>query len=155
MGLSRCTSSRTYMASALAELPRQSAYWERHHPHLHTVAGGLRANVRRSTVNTDLFVYRHPRDYTGTPGTFAAWQAWFDELGDALVDLGNPVLEDRGAAGQCGSALPLGGYTLINADDMDEAQHLAGRCPIVSEGGAVEIGRLSPVPGREHPARTF
>jgi hypothetical protein len=106
-------------------------------------------------MNTYLLVHRQPGNYTGTPETKVAWEAWFTQLGDALVDPGNGVLDDRDAVGQPATGLPLGGYTLINAEDMEEATGLASGCPIIAAGGAVEVGRLSPVPGRQHPARTF
>jgi hypothetical protein len=106
-------------------------------------------------MTTYLLVHRHPENYTGTPDAFAAWEAWFSELGDAIVDLGNPVLDDRGAAGETGKALALGGYTIINALDIEDATRLASGCPIIRDGGGVEIGRLTPIPGRQHPERTF
>jgi hypothetical protein len=55
-------------------------------------------------MNTYLLVHRHPPNYTGDADTFAAWEAWFRELGDAVVDLGNPVLDDRGHTGDTGKA---------------------------------------------------
>jgi hypothetical protein len=106
-------------------------------------------------MDTYLLVHRHPHNYVGRPDTFAAWEAWFDKFGDALVDLGNPVLGDRTVASNAGTPLPLGGYTIINAENVDEATRLAQGCPTVAEGGAVEVGRLTPTPGRQHPARTF
>jgi hypothetical protein len=65
------------------------------------------------------------------------------------------VLEDRAAVGDAGTPLPLGGYTIVYAENLGEAVNLAQACPAVREGGAVEVGRLSPVPGRHHPRRTF
>lgn len=106
-------------------------------------------------MNTYLLVHRHPENYTGSPETFAAWETWFKELGSALVDLGNPVLGDRATTGQAGKVLPLGGYTIVEAENVEEATRLASGCPIVGEGGAVEVGRLTPIPGRKHSARTF
>ncbi len=106
-------------------------------------------------MNTYLLVHRHRHDYTGSPEAAATWEAWFGKLGDALADKGNAVLSDRSVAGEAGTSLPLGGYTIVNAADLEEATRLADGCPIVQEGGAVEIGMLRPVPGRQHPARTF
>jgi hypothetical protein len=106
-------------------------------------------------MNTYLLVHRHPQNYSGGPDTFAAWEDWLRQLGDALVDLGNPVLGDRNTVGEAGSALPLGGYTIVEAENIDEATSLASGCPIIEEGGGVEVGRLTPIPGRHHPARTF
>jgi hypothetical protein len=113
------------------------------------------ARPKENDMNTYLLVHRHPHDYVGTPETAAAWAAWFEELGDALVDLGNPVLDGRAAVGEASTPLPLGGYTLIQAESEGQAAKLAGGCPILKAGGAVEVGRLTPVPGRQHPARVF
>ena len=106
-------------------------------------------------MNTYLLVHRHPHGYTGTPEAPAAWEAWFGKLGDALVDKGNAVLGDRSVSGEAGTVLPLGGYTIVRAEDLEEAAGLASGCPILQEGGAVEVGMLTPVPGHRHPARTF
>jgi hypothetical protein len=105
-------------------------------------------------MKTYLLVHRHPENYIGTAGTVAAWETWFAQLGSHLVDLGNPVFE-RTPVGTCGTPLPLGGYTLITANDLAEALELANGCPIVEDGGGVEVGLLTPVPGRAHPARIF
>ncbi len=105
-------------------------------------------------MNTYLLVHRHPDNYVGSPDTAAAWEAWFRQLGASLVDLGNPVFE-RTAVGTCGTPLPLGGYTLVSADNLEAAIDLATNCPILSEGSGVEVGVLTSVPGREHPARIF
>ena len=106
-------------------------------------------------MNPYLLVHRHVHNYKPTSEAAAAWRDWFESLGDALVDPGNAVLSDRGSAGQAGTPLPLGGYTITNAETLEEAVRLTQDCPALSEGGAVEVGRLSPVPGRQHPARTF
>jgi YCII-related domain len=106
-------------------------------------------------MDTYLLVHRHPQNYTGSPEAATAWEAWFDKLGDALVDKGNPVLDDRSAVGKPGTVLPLGGYTIINAANLEEATQLAHGCPALQAGGAVEVGRLTPSLGRQHPARTF
>jgi hypothetical protein len=70
------------------------------------------------------------------------------------VDRGNPAFE-RSTLGNCGADTPLGGYTLVTADDLAAAVVLAEGCPLLQEGGGVEIGELVPVPGRQHPARVF
>lgn len=106
-------------------------------------------------LSTFLLVHRHVHDYEPSPEAARAWREWFEALGAALVDPGNGVLDDRATAGAFVASLPLGGYTLIDAESLAEAVRLAQTCPAVSEGGAVEVGRLSPVSGRKHPARTF
>ena len=89
--------------------------------------------------------------YSGgaTPGNEAEqkksmenWMAWFGVLGDSIVDPGNPFgpsksvsangVSNAGAAG-------LSGYTLVNAINLDAAVELAKGCPIISDGGFVDI----------------
>ena len=106
-------------------------------------------------MNIYLLVHRHPHGYTGSPEAAPAWEAWFGKLGDAHVDKGNSVLGDRSVSGEAGTVLPLGGYTIVRAADLEEAARLVSGCPILPAGGAVEVGMLTPVPGRQHPARTF
>ena len=101
-----------------------------------------------------LLSHRHPKNYTGTADTAAAWTAWFEKMGASVVDLGNPVF-DRTTVGNCGPDTDLGGYTLITADDFDGAVALARGCPLLPDGGGVEVGELRSVPGRHHPARVF
>jgi len=72
-----------------------------------------------------------------------AWMAWFGELGEAIIDGGNPfggansVLADGSVTGKASSG--VGGYTLINADSLDDATTLAKGCPQLAAGGAVEV----------------
>lgn len=106
-------------------------------------------------MNTYLLVHRQPHNYSGSPEAAAAWEAWFGKLSDALVDKGNAVLRDRSIIGAAGTGLPLGGYTIVRAANLEEATTLASGCPILLNGGAAEVGLLNPVPGRQHPARTF
>jgi hypothetical protein len=68
--------------------------------------------------------------------------AWFEKLGGAVVDPGNPV-GARSSLGNCGSGSVLGGYSLITADDLEAAVTLAKGCPALAAGGGVEIGELT------------
>ncbi len=72
----------------------------------------------------------------------AAWGAWFQNMGDVVVDGGNPVgmsktvtangVEDNGGPN------PISGYTLVDAEDIDAACELAKGCPIL-EHGTVDV----------------
>lgn len=101
-----------------------------------------------------VFVYRAPTDYRPSLATAAAWERWFDSLGTSLLDKGNPVFVRR-THGNGAADTGLGGYSLIAADNLDAAAALANGCPLVDSGGGVEIGELTPVPDRHHPARTY
>jgi hypothetical protein len=73
-----------------------------------------------------------------------AWEAWFTDLGSAVVDGGNPIAQTRtvgpgGGVSDGGGPSPLSGYSLITADDLDAAVKLAAGCPVVDGGGSVEV----------------
>jgi hypothetical protein len=91
---------------------------------------------------TYVFSYRNPKGYVSTPDTRAAWLAWFEGMGDALLDIGRPV----GARGGIGNAdtgnTELGGYSLVEAPDLQAAMSLASGCPFLVCGGGVEVGEL-------------
>jgi hypothetical protein len=87
---------------------------------------------------TFLLTYRTPGGSDG----IEAWKAWFEELGDAVVDRGNPVFTAT-TFGECGSAPALGGYSLITADNLEAAAVLAKGCPVLARGGGVEIGEIT------------
>ena len=70
--------------------------------------------------------------------------AWFDELGDNVVDRGNPVFE-RTTLGDCVPETVLGGYALSAADTLEAAVALAANCPMLAGAGGVEVGKLSPL----------
>jgi hypothetical protein len=73
----------------------------------------------------------------------AAWTKWFGGMGKALVDGGGPcgmskTVSSNGVASN-GGANPLSGYSLVEAKDIDAAVKMAKGCPILSDGGSVEV----------------
>ncbi|MBV9197126.1 MAG: hypothetical protein JO168_23575 [Solirubrobacterales bacterium] len=91
-----------------------------------------------------LFSFRAPRDYAPTADTRADWNGFFQGLSPHLEDIGNPIFS-RQSVGETGGATVLGGYTLINAGSLEEARELAAGCPLVTRGGGVEIGEITPL----------
>ena len=89
-----------------------------------------------------VFAYRIQEGDSGSPDAMAKWMAWFEALGSAVVDAGNPVFSRR-TLGNCGSGSALGGYSLINADDLEAAVTLAKGCQALAAGGGVEVGELA------------
>jgi hypothetical protein len=73
----------------------------------------------------------------------AAWGKWFGELGGAVVDAGNPFGPSAtvGAGGKASGAGASGltGYSILTADSVAAASALAGGCPILADGGSVEV----------------
>lgn len=71
------------------------------------------------------------------------WTAWFADMGDAVVDGGNPLGMSKTVSGagvaDDGGANPIAGYTLVNAADMDAAVSMAKGCPMIADGGSVEV----------------
>ncbi len=93
---------------------------------------------------TFVFTYRAPKQYTpGEPQAVAEWKAFFGAMGDHLVDMGKPVFE-RDTVGTTNDTV-LGGYSLVDADDVDAALVIAKQCRLVSRGGGVEVGELTNV----------
>lgn len=81
------------------------------------------------------------------------WMAWFQDLAaqGKLVDRGQPL--EAGGGGkvvQAGTKMVtdgpfaeakdlIGGYSLVQANDLDEAAELAKGCPVLEVGGSVEV----------------
>lgn len=76
-----------------------------------------------------------------------AWGAWFGTLGTALADPGAPVGKSHmvSAAGSSatGGANPVSGYSLVTAEDHEQAVAMAGGCPILAAGGSVEVAEVA------------
>jgi len=97
---------------------------------------------------TFVLAYRNPVGYTPSPDSMAAWMAWFDTIGEQLVETGKPVI-DRSSLGNCSSdRTQLGGYSLISAEDLEGALAIAKGCPHLNRGGGVEVGQLGEPPAR-------
>ena len=96
-----------------------------------------------------IFTYHQPKAYV--PGAdakaMAAWQSFFEGIADRIVDPGLPVFE-RTTIGEVGATMQLGGYSVVDADDLDHAATLAKRCPSIEYGGGVQVGELGELPPR-------
>ncbi len=64
----------------------------------------------------------------------AAWGQWMESLGDALVDIGNPLGQPRSIGGD--AADPASGYSVLEAADHEAAVELASGNPMAGEDGA-------------------
>ena len=67
-----------------------------------------------------------------------AWGAWFGSLGAAVVDGGAPFGASASVAGGAAQT-GLTGYSILQADDLSAAVKLAGGCPIIGDGGSVDV----------------
>ena len=93
-----------------------------------------------------ILTYHAPTGYApGDAENVTAWRSWFDSMGDRLDDIGNPVFQ-RSAVGNLGDGTELFGYSLVNADDLEDAVTIAKGCPFVQDGGGVAVGKLEDLP---------
>lgn len=73
------------------------------------------------------------------------WGEWFAQMGDAVVNPGNPVGQSWTVSGagvsHDGGANPLSGFTVVRADSMEAAAKMAKGCPILASG-SVEIAEV-------------
>ncbi len=80
----------------------------------------------------------------------AAWMGWFGGLGDAVVDHGNPfgppkTVNADGSVTDGGGPNPVSGYSIVEAADIDAAVTMAKGCPILGNGGSVEVAEAFPM----------
>ena len=66
-----------------------------------------------------------------------AWTEWFAEIGASIVDSGNPFGEGREVTSDGARDLPLEsgsttGYTIVEAESIDDAEKLLSNCPIIT-----------------------
>ena len=77
-----------------------------------------------------LFIYNASND----DDSDEAWMAWFTSIGKSVVDIGNPfnggmLVKQNGASEITEWSDFVGGYSLVNAEDMAGAVQLAKGCP--------------------------
>jgi hypothetical protein len=72
-----------------------------------------------------------------TPQVMEGYNAWFTSMGARLIDSGNPFAGGREVSKAGTRALtldeaaPLTGYTIISAENIDEAEKLLAGLPII------------------------
>ena len=103
-----------------------------------------------------IYLYRGPAtpmsDLTPEQGSerMAAFGAWMEKVGPALVDVGSPFgtsasVRDDGSEGTAGDLI---GYSIVEADDLATAKALPDGLPFLSNSDgecAVEIFELLPM----------
>ena len=84
-----------------------------------------------------------PQGEAEMANVMAAWDVWFHQLGEALVDGGNPasgtrVISSDGSVADGGPTSPTG-YSIIKAESHDQAVALAKGCPVLAAGAMIEV----------------
>jgi hypothetical protein len=84
-----------------------------------------------------------PEDEEGRQQAMAAFGKWVAQTGKALVDPGAPLGPAKtvsSTAVQDGPAQgPMGGYSIIDADDIDAAVEMVRGHPFVGRGGSLQV----------------
>ena len=83
------------------------------------------------------FIFLHVGYETPTKEIGEAWMKWFDSIKSHIVDSGNPFGPGREVTPTGVKELPhdkeaTTGYTIINAESMDEAVKIAQSCPMIT-----------------------
>jgi len=106
-----------------------------------------------------LFIYHAPTTPADaappTPEQMEAvmgqWNAWAAQVGDRMVDFGTPLAGGVQVTpeGRSPSTREVAGYTLIEADSMDDALALAQDHPHLNMPGGctIEVHEALPIPG--------
>ena len=88
----------------------------------------------------------HPSDPEEGKKHFAKYMEWIGSLGTAAISPMNPlkntntISSDRSVSE--GGTSTMSGYTIIEADSMDEALSLAKACPFLDVNGTLEVSEL-------------
>lgn len=87
-----------------------------------------------------VFVYDGPQTTEPPkPEVMDMWTNWFGSMGEKLVDGGNPFGSDVKSVSGSGTSeqteeLALG-YSIVNAENMEQACDMASGCPNVGHDG--------------------
>ncbi len=78
------------------------------------------------------------------------WMKWAEKCGDHLVDMGNPLGNGKeiGQSGTSPSQKGIAGYSILQAEDISEAEGLLKGHPHLgwTEGCQIEVHEKMPLP---------
>ncbi len=93
------------------------------------------------------FLFLYKGYMTPTPEIGKAWMDWFASVGDAMVDSGNAM--SAGVEVTPDSVIPIEtglesftGYSIINANTMDEAVELAKTNPMITSVVVYDLSKM-------------
>jgi hypothetical protein len=79
-----------------------------------------------------------------------AWTAWAERAGEGIVDMGTPLGEGKEitANGTSDTNTGLGGYTILQADDLAGAEALLDGHPhLMMPGASIQVYESLDIPG--------
>jgi hypothetical protein len=78
-----------------------------------------------------------------------AWEGWFAELGPAVADPGDPFTPAAkritGGPAIVDVAASASGYSVLEADTLEQAAKLASSCPVLAGGADITVFETFPV----------
>lgn len=92
-----------------------------------------------------MFVYQGGGAMADSPAEqekiMAAWGAWYGTLGAAIADGGAPFAGSTSVSpkGRSVAASGLTGFSMVNADSLDDAAAMTAGCPVLANGGTVDV----------------
>lgn len=97
-----------------------------------------------------LFIYHggnKPTTESEKASAMDAWGQWFGSMGSTVVDGGHPVGPSTTVTSSevvdNGGANPTSGYSIVEAEDLDDAVRKAQACPLITiHGGTVEVAEV-------------
>ncbi|OGO26447.1 MAG: hypothetical protein A2W33_10645 [Chloroflexi bacterium RBG_16_52_11] len=89
------------------------------------------------------FVFLYYGYETPTQEIKDAWSKWFASIGDRIVDSGSPFGPGReithtGTKELSHDMGAVTGYSIVNADNIDDAEKLLKGCPIITSARVYE-----------------
>ena len=82
---------------------------------------------------------------------FAKYMEWLSALGDSVVSPANPLKNtstvNPDGSVTAGGTTTMSGYTIVQAESMDDALSMAKDCPFLEIGGTLEVPELAQMPG--------
>lgn len=93
------------------------------------------------------FIFLYKGYKTPTPEIGQAWMDWFASVGDRMIDSGNPLSSGAEVRPDGVTPIELGldsftGYSILNADSMEEAIELAKTNPMITSVVLYELARM-------------
>ncbi|MEM9317858.1 MAG: hypothetical protein AAGA70_02490 [Pseudomonadota bacterium] len=96
-----------------------------------------------------LYIYhggQSPETPEAQNAVMRAWMDWIGGLGTSFIDPGNPVglskTVSADGVGDGGGVNPASGYGMVEAASIDDAVRMARGCPILGDGGTVEVAEI-------------
>jgi hypothetical protein len=132
-----------------------------HFSQVHIDHASILSFIKQITMKKFIVLYHAPADAmaqtaNSTPEEQAkgmeAWMAWSLKCGDKLVDLGSPLMNGKQLkpnGENAGSGREVAGYSVLQAESMDEAVALMQGHPHLGWNAdcSIEVHETMPLPG--------